>query len=128
MTPDDPRAATLFVHWERFVGWLFLATRRFPRDLRPSLGLAINNLALGIHGALCDARFGRDRVERLHEIRVDIDKLRLLLRLSHTLAALDHRSYELSCADLDRAGSMVGGWLRTLTTPAGARLAGGRPE
>jgi hypothetical protein len=45
-------------------------------------------------------------------VSLGIDKLRVLLRIAHTLGHLDHRGYEYAASHLDEAGRMAGGWLK----------------
>lgn len=107
----------LFGQWERFTAWLFGKTAGFPSRLRHSLTARIEARALDVHEALVGARFNVNRTAALQQINLDLDRLRLLLRLAHDLQALDHRAFQYACAELDSAGRMVGGWLRHERAP-----------
>jgi hypothetical protein len=107
-----PEIPTLFVHWESFLGWLLDHTERFPKHLRFTLTGRIDNLALDIYERIVAARYRRDRIALLERINLDLELLRLLLRLAHNRRVLDHRSFAYACASIDTAGRMVGGWLR----------------
>jgi hypothetical protein len=114
MSTDVP---TLFAHWEQLVVWLFQHTAKFPARLRHSLTARIETRALDIHEGLVGARFTRDRAAMLRELNVDLDRLRLLLRLAHELQAMDHRAFHHACAEIDTAGRMLGGWTRQQAAP-----------
>ena len=43
----------------------------------------------------------------------DFDILRVLIRLAHRNRCLDTRAYEHATRELDTAGKMLGGWLRS---------------
>ncbi len=102
----------LFVHWERFLAWLLDRTARFPRRLRFTLTNRIDNLALDVFEGLVAARYERQRIPILAKINLDIEKLRLLLRIARDRGFLDRRSFENASKEIDTAGRMVGGWLK----------------
>jgi hypothetical protein len=76
----------------------------------------IDNLALDIVEDLVEARYTRDRLPILRRINLKLEKLRVLLRISHDQGYLPHRGYEFSARALDEAGRMVGGWIRSRKT------------
>jgi len=112
-----PEVPVVFARWEAFVGWLFERTEGFPRRLRPTITVRIENLALDVFEALVDARYDRGRRAALRRINHDLEKLRLLLRLAHTQRALAGRSFHHACEEIDTVGRMVGGWLRHAEGP-----------
>ena len=109
MAPEVP---VVFAHWERFATWLFERTAGFPRRLRHSLTQRIEQRTLDVHEALVEARYGRGRVAALERANLDLERLRLLLRMARDLNALPRGSAEHAFAQVDEAGRMVGGWLK----------------
>ncbi|MFT5685955.1 MAG: hypothetical protein ACI8RZ_006910 [Myxococcota bacterium] len=103
----------IFGKWEVLVGWLLGRTAKFPRRVRFSLAQRIDVLALSVFEGLIEARYTRERATILRQVNLDLEKLRLLLRLSHTQAFLDHRAFAHAIEGIDEVGRMVGGWLRT---------------
>lgn len=61
---------------------------------------------------LVEARYSRRKVEILKRINLKLERLRVLLRISHELEYLPHRSYEFAMRSLDEVGRMVGGWIK----------------
>ncbi len=110
MPPDVPAA---FVQWEAFVRWLLPHTARFPRHLRFTLALRLDNLALDVVDALVEARFSREPVEALSRASLALERMRLHLRLAHDLRVLPTRSWEHAVGEVDSVGRQVGGWLRS---------------
>lgn len=53
-----------------------------------------------------------DRTEKFHIERVDagLDRLRVLLRLSHARRYLDEKAYQSLSRETDQVGRMLGGW------------------
>lgn len=106
-----PEPPVLFAHWERFTGWLLDRTEKLPKRVAFTFRTRIDNLALDVFERLIEARYQRDRTATLGRINLDLEKLRLLLRLAQAQRLLDPKAFCHACAELDAAGRMVGGWL-----------------
>jgi hypothetical protein len=112
MTPG-PEVPVLFVHWEQFLGWLLDRTEGFPKRLRFTITNRIENLGLDVYEAVIEARYSRNRVPVLEHANLMLEKLRLLLRVVRDRNVLDRSSFEHACKEIDVAGRMIGGWLRS---------------
>jgi hypothetical protein len=99
-------------HWERTVRDLLGRTQKFPKRIRFTLSNRIDNLALDVYEGLIEARYTRDKVPILRRANLDLEKLRLLLRLSHDEGHLDRRGFEHLARSLEEAGRMLGGWIK----------------
>lgn len=102
----------IFVLWTDFLQWLLPTTAKFPRKMRQTFSERIEGLALDIFEELVDARYTRDKLARLKSINLKLEKLRVLLRLSHSLQYLPHNSYEHASRQINEAGKMLGGWIK----------------
>lgn len=87
-------------------------TAKFPKRLRFTLTQRIDNLALDIAEELVEARYSAQKLSRLQSINRKLERLRILLRLSHDLAVLPHRQYEFAARCMDEVGRMLGGWIK----------------
>ena len=96
----------------QLVRWLIPTLDRFPRRQKFLLGDRIQATALAGLEKLVEATFSRNRGRLLDQVNVDLDKLRLLLRLAKELGHLDPRRYEHAARRLDEVGRLVGGWRR----------------
>ena len=94
------------------VRWLIPTVDRFPRRQKFLLGDRLRSTALDGLARLVEATFTRDRSRLLNQVNVDLDKLRLLLRLARELGHLDARRYEHGARRPDEVGRLVGGWRR----------------
>ena len=94
----------------QLVKWLVPTVERFPRRQKFLLGDRIQNASLNGLERLVEATFTRHRGGLLNQVNVDLDKLRLLLRLARELGHLDARRYEHGARRLDEVGRLVGGW------------------
>ena len=93
--------------------WLVPAVERFPRRQKFLLGDRIQSTAISSLETLTEATFTRRRGRLLDRVNLDIDRLRLLLRLAKDLRCMDRRRYEHAAHRLDEVGRLVGGWRRT---------------
>ena len=104
----------LFTHWERTLKDLLCRTQKFPKAVRFTFTTRIDGLTLDVLEHIVAARWsaGRDKTAVLKAANLSIEKLRILLRITHDLEYLDHRGYEVVARNLDEAGRMIGGWLK----------------
>ena len=102
----------IFTLWLQFLEWLLPTTEKFPKRARFTLANRIDNLALDIVEDLVEARYSRDKAAILRRINLRLERLRVLLRLSHRLQYLSHGAYEHAAKSVNEAGRMLGGWLR----------------
>ncbi len=117
MSEDGLRLAH---RWECIADDLLRRTEKFPKVARYSLASRIDNLAIDILEGLVEARYskGQRRREVLARLNLRLTRLRVLLRLSHRRGYLAKRAYEVVSGQLDEAGRMLGGWLRTVDVTA----------
>ena len=54
------------------------------------------------------------RLAHLNQIAGRLDLLRLLIRLSFDIKAIDHKKYILAQQKLDEIGKMLGGWIKAV--------------
>jgi 23S rRNA-intervening sequence protein len=101
----------IFVKWTEFLEWLLPATAKFPRKIRHTFAERIENLALDVAEELQEARYSSDKRGLLRGINMKLEKLRLLLRLSHKLQYLPHSGYEHAARSINEVGRMLGSWI-----------------
>lgn len=104
----------LLALWERFVGELLERTEKFPKAARMTLTRRVEDLALEIFEELIEARYRKEKREILEAVNRRLERLRLLLRLSHTRGYLSHGGLEQTSKQLVEAGKMLGGWLKSV--------------
>jgi hypothetical protein len=103
----------LFVHWERTLKDLLSRTGKFPKSVRFTLSSRIDNLALDVLELIVEARYSKDKSAALSRASLSLEKLRVLLRISHDERHLDRRGFEHVARHIDEAGRMLGGWIRS---------------
>ena len=85
-------------------------TAKFPKNMRFGLVQKIESIALNLLGALVEAVYSRDRVALYLSVNMDIEKLRVFLRLSHDRGVLSADQLRYAVAELDEIGRMWHGW------------------
>jgi hypothetical protein len=113
-TPED---LPIFVRWLDFLTWLLPTTEKFPHKVRFTFANRIDTLALDIVEDLVEARYSRNKRPPLMRANLRLEKLRVLLRLCHTLGYLPHARYEHAMRAINEVGRMLGGWQRAQDTP-----------
>jgi hypothetical protein len=102
----------IFVHWMEYLHWLLPTTEKFPKRARFSFADRINNLALDLLEDLVEARYTRHKAEVLKRANLRLEKIRVLLRLSHQQRFLSHGAFEHAIRAVDETGRMLGGWIK----------------
>lgn len=95
-----------------FLEWLLVKTEKFPKKSRFTFVNRINNLSLDLVEDIIEAKYSRIKVDILKRANLKLEKLRILLRISHSQKYLDNRGYEYSIKSIDESGKMLGGWIK----------------
>jgi hypothetical protein len=109
---NDDEELIVFVKWMEFLEWLLPTTGKFPKSVRFSFAQRIDGLALDVVEDLIEARYRSDKRDVLKRANLRLEKLRVLLRLSHKLRFLPHDGYEHASRAINEAGRMLGGWVK----------------
>ena len=59
---------------------------------------------------LIEAQYMKAPSKSIREANLLLTKLRILLRLSHTMVFLPHKQYEHASRKIDEVGRMLGAW------------------
>lgn len=102
----------IFVRWSRFIGWLLAKTEKFPRRARFTFSSRLDNMALDIVEKIIEATYSHDKIQILKSINFDLEKMRIILRISHEQKFMSTRAYEYAIKELYETGRMLGGWIK----------------
>lgn len=111
-SPRPHEALPLFVKWTTYLKWQLDRTEKFPKKVRFTFSSRLDNIALDVLERIIEATYTKRRGKLLRQINLDIDKLRVLLRICHELAYLPTQSYKHAIKLFDECGRMAGGWGR----------------
>ena len=102
----------IFVAWLDFLEWLLPTTAKLPKHIRFTFVQRMDNLALDVVEDLVEARYTRNKRPILARANLRLEKLRVLLRLCHSLGYFPHARCEHAMRSVNAVGAMLGGWLR----------------
>jgi hypothetical protein len=63
-----------------------------------------------------EARYSKDKSQILKRINLNLEKLRVLLRICFELKFLSTSAYEQAMSRLHEIGKMLGGWIKQTQT------------
>ena len=110
--------------------WLLPALTRFPKDQRFRLAARLEDALFRFHDHLLVAARSRDRRPHLVQADLELERLRVFLRLAQDLRFLDFKQYEHASRLVTEVGKLLGGWQKTLSAPpadvSSAERGGGR--
>jgi len=102
----------LFVHWQQTLHWIMDSAERFPQKARFTLANRIVELALDVLENIIEAIYSGTRKVFLQRINLQLEKLRILFRLSCERHYISLKQLEYISRQLNEAGKMTGGWLK----------------
>lgn len=104
----------IFIRWRKFLNWHLETTAKFPKRVRFTLSSRMDNLALDILTRIVEAAYTHDKRDILQRINLDLEVMRVLMRVCYEQRYLSSRSYEFAVKELYEVGRMVGGWMKSL--------------
>ena len=103
----------VFVKWYDLLKWLLVTTEGFPKKARFTLTSRINSLSLDILEDIIECRYDRTaRLLHFKRINIGLEKLRILLRMSHDLMYLSTKQFEHAMITVNEVGGMLYSWLK----------------
>lgn len=109
-----PSEYPIFDHWYKTCDWILQACDRMPKHTRFTLSGRIANIALDITALLTEAIYSKVRLPLLQRVNLQLEQLRILLRLGKDRRYISLGQYGHIMEALHVSGKMTGGWLKTL--------------
>ncbi|MFZ5903222.1 MAG: diversity-generating retroelement protein Avd [Chloroflexota bacterium] len=111
---DEKEQSPIFAKTSNFLLWLMQHTEKFPKSERFRLAKRIEDSAFEFYEDLIRAvKFG-DKRRSLLAADLELDKVRLYLRLAHTRKLTNHGQYLFAVESVTEIGRLLGGWLKSL--------------
>jgi len=97
-----------------FLLWLFPRVMHFPKHHKLVLGRQIEELALSIllQTISANANTGTSRHQLQLGISQDLDKLRILIRLSKDMRLISVKQYTYAAEKVNEIGKILSGWMK----------------
>ena len=110
--PKNNDDLPIFVKWMDFTKWLLVATDSFPKKARFTFSDRLVSLALNIVEDLVEARYSKNKKLILRRINMNLEKMRMLIRISYEIRLISRKNYEHASRDINEVGKMLGGWMK----------------
>lgn len=110
--PTAPSESPLFSRLSDLLLWLTQRTEKFPRTQRFLLANRLMDTAFACHEQLIRARkvAGVLRADALLQADIQLETLRLQLRLAHELRCITMQQYEHGAGLINEVGRLLGSW------------------
>ncbi len=102
----------IFIKWIDFLKWLFVTTDKFPKKTRFTFVDHLTRLSLLVVEDIVEARYSRNKTPLLKRVNMNLEKLRVLMRICFELRLLSKKSYQYSSRSINEIGKMLGGWIK----------------
>lgn len=110
---DTTHQSPIFSKSYDFLLWLLNHTEQFPKSERFRLARRLEDTAFAFHENLIRATRTRKVVPVLLEADLELDKLRLYVRLCQARNLFNGRQYQYAAEQLAEIGRLLGGWLKS---------------
>ena len=107
----------IYTRYYDLLGWILDRTSKFPKNMRFSLVQKIEQSGLRLLELLTEALYRRDRHLLYLPVNLEIEKLRVFLRLSHDRGVLSGDQLRYAIGEIDEIGRMWHGWTRGREAP-----------
>ncbi len=95
--------------------WLLNHTERFPKNERFRMAKRLEDTAFEFQHLLVQAARKQNKRQILQQADLELEKLRLYVRLSRDCGTTKPRQYEHAARLLTEIGKLLGGWLKTVS-------------
>ena len=102
----------IFIKWMDFLKWLLVTLDGFPKKARFNFSDRLTYLSLQIIEDLVEARYNKNKSVVLRRANMNLEKIRILMRICFELRFLSRQGYEHSSVLINEVGKMLGGWLK----------------
>jgi len=99
-----------------FLLWLLNHTEKYPKSERFRMASRIENSVFMFYETLIRAAHAEEKHSVLISADLELDKLRLYMRLSHDRHLTNQHQYQYAAGQLVEIGKLLGGWLNSEST------------
>ena len=100
----------MYTRYYDLLGWILDRTSKFPKNMRFGLVQKIEKIALTLLEQFVEAVYSSDRKRMYRDVNINLDKLRVFLRLSHDREVLNAQQLRYVVGEIDEIGRMWHGW------------------
>ncbi len=112
---SDMKSLIIYQKHYDLMRYSFPIISRFPKNQRYVLGQQIENMMLDIGKMIVHANKLKQKRGKLFEIDIELEKLRMLIRLATDLKMISVARFGHISGKIDEIGKLLGGWLKAVT-------------
>ena len=112
----------IYTRYYDLLGWIFDRTAKFPKNMRFGLVQKIGQIALTLLEQFVEAIYSRERRRMYQDVNINLEKLRIFLRLSHDRGLLSSEQLRYAVGEIDEIGRMWHGWTGPKRTGRGTSI------
>lgn len=114
MDEQTRKQSPIFTKTSDFLMWLMDCTEGFPKSERFRLARRLEDSAFGFYELLIEAARAVDKRQLLLQADLELNKLRLYVRLAQTRKLISLKRYQEASHLMVELGRLLGGWLKSL--------------
>lgn len=92
--------------------YMYPVVKRMPKSERHTLSQHIRNSLIDIAKMIVEANKRKNKLPILYQIDIELEKLRMLIRLAKDLEFISIRRYGIIADKCNEIGRMLGGWIK----------------
>jgi hypothetical protein len=100
----------IYTRYCDLLAWILERTEKFPKNMRFGLVQKIETIALRLLEYFIEAIYRKDREVLYQPVNLELEKLRVFLRLSHQRGVLSAEQLRFAVGEIDEIGRMWHGW------------------
>jgi four helix bundle protein len=101
-----------------FMLWLHPVVNKFPQSQRFVLAQKIENKTIDLIHSMIVANALRDKSVTLQQASIELDELRILIRLSKDLHFVNVKQYGVAAEKMNEIGRLLSGWMNRFSRSA----------
>ena len=106
------RDMQIFQKMYEFMLWIYPTVNKFPKSEKYVLGERIEKTALNVMEGIITSNCEFDKKETLKKTNVELEKLRIFIRLAKDQKLMNFKKYELASRMINEIGKMLGGLIK----------------
>lgn len=102
----------IFSRFYKFLKYMLDRIEKYPRESKFTIGDRIVNILLKIQEGIIEGIYTKNRYAILKEINMNLEKLRIYMRLSFEKKYISPNQYQYIFEEINEIGKMNGGWIK----------------
>jgi len=111
-------SSPIFIKTYDLIVWLTPILTGFPKDQRFRLAARIENVLFAFYEIILQAARTRQPRALLSDADLELEKLRVYLRLAKDIQCLPFKQYERASQSVVEIGKLLGGWIKKVPASA----------